>query len=271
MSTPDTLFYKGFFARDSLLRQDSLLFGNGSERLMDMQDPSAALTPESLSRSDAVTIALLVCLLLLLAIIRHSRKQLGARIQNFMFPSKDVKTVMKMTDDNHKEAVRFLLALLASLMMALLFYSYAQTRWNVDLMPVTSLQLIAIYTGTALSIVLLKHLLYLIVHTTFFTYASRLLWREDYTLLFALESILLFPLGLMAVYLDLSPEMAAYLFIGLLLFVKILLFSKTFSTFFGKIHGTLHLFVYFCALEAAPLVLLWSTLVEITTRLTTFF
>ena len=71
----------------------------------------------------------------------------------------------------------------------------------------------------------------------------------------------LFPIVLLIVYFDLSPQIAPY-FIGFVIIIaKILLFYKCFSNFFNKFHGAFHLILYFCALEILPDFVLWKGII----------
>lgn len=77
-------------------------------------------------------------------------------------------------------------------------------------------------------------------------------------------TLLFFPLLLLLIYFQIDLKIVLISGLTLLLIVKILLLLKCFSTFFEKFYGILHLFVYFCTLEAAPVVVLWTILKEFT-------
>lgn len=266
----DTLFYKDFFARDSLLWQDSLLFRDRRQEVATDDAPTGTLMPETLQRNDVANGLLMLTLLLLLTIMHFSTKNLQKRCEQLFFhPNLRSETTEAETAAARRIHICFILQ--TSLLTALLFYSYAQTRWNLELMTLTTLQLMMIYVGICLLFLVAKQQLALLVNAIFFTREQCRLWKEHAMTIFAIESIGLFPLTLVAIYFDLPVKFVIQGLLILLLFVKSLSLFKSFSIFFRRFYGFLHLFVYFCALEALPIVVWWTTLVAITQVLTTLF
>ena len=93
-------------------------------------------------------------------------------------------------------------------------------------------------------------------------------WRSYFASVLRVETIAISPVVLMFVFLHIDILLAFEILAGVLLFVKIWLLWRCFSVFFKKKHGILHLFVYFCTLEGAPIVVLCTSLIEITSTLT---
>lgn len=255
------LFYNDFFARDSLLWQDSLLFRDRRDELFTSSSPSARLLPESLHRNDTVTGAVLMGIMMVMLVIRQNRNQLRTRVQNFFFPSNVAKDKLPVSG---REAMRLMLAMLMSLMIGLLFFAYAQKQLSIHLLPFSAVQLLGIYTLTGFLYLLLKQLLLAWVHCVFFTRSQRHVWRENYALLFAFETLLLLPLALSAIYFSLPVLYVTYALVGMLLLVKCLMLIKTFSAYFHSLHASLHLLLYFLAAEVLPLIFLWFILNAIT-------
>ncbi|MBO4800638.1 MAG: DUF4271 domain-containing protein [Bacteroidaceae bacterium] len=266
----DTLFYKDFFAPDPLLRQDSLLFRDRREEEAQTSLPAAAPLPSTLQRNDTVNITLMSALLLLFVVLHFSQKNLRQRFASLFFPSNlhgpatEAETIVT-------RRIHYCFMLLTALLSALLFYSYAQTRWNLELISLAPSHLLGIYTIVCLFFLLAKQALNYLTNIIFFTREQCRLWKENQMTLFAIESLLLFPLTLVDVYFDLPLINIVQGLALLLLFVKSVTIFKTYSIFFRHFYGVLHLFVYFCALEAIPLVVWWVTLVTISQELTTIF
>jgi hypothetical protein len=269
---PDSLplLYRGSEHTDSLLAADSLLFNDKPLTDGRFTGMKAQALPQALFRNDGVSIALLSCFLLILLFLAHSWQQLRQRLRLFFMP-KQSSSSASHTDAKTFELVHFMLGCQLSLIIALLFYSYADANLSVNLINLPPLALLGIYAAVAMLTLIVKQRLYHFVHSTFFTKAERRRWYEAFSLLFIFESLVLFPLALLSVYFDLALEKVSIILIGVLFFVKILLFFKAFSVFFGKIKGCLHLFVYFCALELLPLLLAWGVLVELTRLFITIF
>lgn len=270
-STALPLLYLSHSETDSLLAADSLLFRHGSSAIHGrFGGMPAQPLPPTLFRNDGVSIALLCCFMLTLLFLARSRFSLGQRLKTFFQP-RQLQSNASAADAETHEAVHFLLGCQLSLIASLLYYSYASTQLSATLISLPPLALLGIYAGVFALLLVTKQLLYRFVHSVFFTTMQRRRWYESFSLIFVFESLLLFPLALLSVYFDLSPEKAAVILAFLLFGVKILLLFKSFSAFFGKIKGSLHLIVYFCALELIPLLLAWGFLAELTRILITIF
>ena len=266
----DTLFYENFFERDSLLYNDSLFFHPpGYYSSSGQFGMPVELIPDTLQHNDSITLLLFICLFLLLVVTLLRRRTLAQQISNFFYPQTSQHLTSTASENLNLELTTALFAIVSCLLAATLFFTYAQTYWNLWLIPLTSLQLLGLYAALCFLVLLLKQLLFRIVNTVFFNRDKRHLWRQSYGFLIHVEGVLLLPVTLMAVYFDYSSEKVAYVVLFLLLFVKSLVLYKDFTYFFDKFYGLLHLFVYFCALEAAPLLVLWTVMSRLTNYLTT--
>lgn len=270
MSNIDTLFYKEFFARDSLLWQDSLLFCDRRQASAWTSQPRGELLPDTLQRNDAASGLLMATLLLLLVILHFSAKSLRVRSSRLFFDS-NLHTASTEAETAEAQRIHICFTLQTALLLALLFYFYAQNRWNLALLTLPTLQLLGIYVGVCLVLIVVKQYLTLLVNSIFFTRCQCSQWTEHAMTLFAIESLVLFPLTLVAIYFDLPVKIVIQALLIVLLFVKSLTLIKSFTIFFRHFHGVMHLFVYFCALEALPIAVGWATLVAITQELTTYF
>lgn len=270
MSQPDTLFYKEFFARDSLLWQDSLLFRDRRQEVVTKSVAKSELLPDTLQRNDAATGLLMATLLLLLVILHFSAKSLRVRCSRLFFSS-NLNAESTEAETAEARRVHICFTLQTSFLLALLFYFYAQGRWNLELMTLHTLQLLGIYVGICFLLIVAKQYLTQLVNNIFFTRQQCRRWTESFMTLFAIQSLALFPLTLVAIYFDLPVKIVFQALLIVLLFVKSLTLFKSFAIFFRHFHGVLHLFVYFCALEALPIAVGWATLVAVTTELTTYF
>ena len=105
---------------------------------------------------------------------------------------------------------------------------------------------------------LIKWGLYEMVNWTFFQKVKNSAWTTSFFNLFIWLGILLLPLVLLVVYLDISSPTNLYLIGFMVIIAKISLFWKSFCNIFEKIHGALHLILYFCALEILPDLILWK-------------
>ena len=264
----DTLFYEGFMARDSLLANDSLLFRQPENYLAGQWGMSVEYVPEALHSNDGVALFLLGFFFLSVVVVLLRKTSFSERVNNFVYPQ-SIQTNDVL--NSGEEFVQMLLAVMVSMLGAVLYFGYASLHWNLHLAPFSMFQLLGIYAGVCLGYLILKQQLLACVNAVFFKHEKRELWRKDYGLVFSIGALLLFFLVLLAVYVDLTQEKVAYGLLFVLLFVKSLVFLKDFTYFFDKIYGVVHLFVYFCALEAVPLLVLWTALNRLTNYLTTTY
>lgn len=260
------LFYRQVAAEDSLwvgrewlLRPTTEVSASGHGGL---ESRALAFTP---GRSDGIAVALLCSLVLLMVIKRWRKPSFRDEVSNFFFPIHSMNR--EGGDSSNKEGVRILVALFACIQMALMIYAF--TYKQVVFTSVWSTwQLIGLLILVCASFLVLKQLLYKFVHSVFFDSTQIRLWRNQYAFLFTVESYLLFPVLLLFVYVLPDPQWVLYTGAIVLLTAKIMLLLKCFSTFFGKIYGVPQLFVYLCALEIVPLLVLWTFFSEIIHSLT---
>jgi putative membrane protein len=90
------------------------------------------------------------------------------------------------------------------------------------------------------------------------------LWNDTYFVSILSVGVVLLPLALLVVFFDLPFVQALTAYVLLMAFVKILLLYKAYRIFFSSFSGSLHVILYFCALEIVPLLFAWGLLETIT-------
>ena len=260
------LFYRQVAAEDSLwvgrewLMRPTTEFVVGGYSGLDTQP--LLLTPR---HTDSLVVALLCCLVLLMVIKRRRNPSFRDELSNFFFPIQSMNR--EGSDSSNKEYVRMMVALFACIQVSLMIYTltYEQVVFTSLWSPWL---LIGLLLLSCVLFLVLKQLLYKFVHSIFFDSGQKRLWRNQYAFLFTVESYVLFPVLLIFVYVLPDPQWVLYAGAIVLLTAKIMLLLKCFSTFFGKIYCIPQLFVYLCALEIVPLLVLWTFFSEIIQRLT---
>lgn len=123
--------------------------------------------------------------------------------------------------------------------------------------------LLLIYMAACLAYLLLKVVLYRVVGWIFFNASITQLWLEAYITLLLYMGILLVPAIAGMVFV--TPSFSATIVIGIicLVFAKLLMLYKWLKLFSEKNHGSLLLFLYFCALEIMPCLIFYKGLVEL--------
>ena len=153
---------------------------------------------------------------------------------------------------------KFLLILHACLMLGFCIYYYYANRLPDLFEHISHGWILGGYVMSISVFILLKNLLYRLINGIFFQKVRNSLWIASFFNLFIWLGILLLPVFLVTVYFDISSSLALCMIGFLIIFAKISLFWMCFSNFFEKIHGALHLILYFCALEILPDLLYWK-------------
>lgn len=245
---------------DSLMSNDTLLFRSSTTPDEGIWGMKGYAMPDMPHRSDVIACSLLVCLLLLFFIHISHQRSLKEIFSDFFLPSNNGR---QKVEESGVEWKRIIFALLFSVQGALLMMVVTQLT---NAMPpmISPWLFLGICTLLFLVYITVKQFLYHFVHSVFFSRSQQRRWRDNYVFLFCAMTLLFFPLLLLLIYFQIDLKIVLISGLTLLLIVKILLLLKCFSTFFEKFYGILHLFVYFCTLEAAPVVVLWTILKEFT-------
>jgi len=106
-----------------------------------------------------------------------------------------------------------------------------------------------------------KWIIYALVNLLFFQKERVSAWMAAFVDIFICLGLFLFPLVLLVVFSDVSPQVSVLIAGGMLCLAKIMLFWKCFSIFFEKKYDFFHLILYFCALEILPDLILWKGIV----------
>lgn len=253
------LFYRQTAADDALLSRDTLLFASTAHPAGQPWGVEGREMPDTAHRSETISVGLLLCFLLLCFLRLSYRGSVRTAISDF-FISSNVKDSVAIS--TNQEWRRIIVALFFSLQGALTTMMVAQAYGCTPLIN-AHWAYVGIFGAAFFLLVLVRQGLSHFVHSIFLTHEYQRRWRNTYAFIFTAESILIYPFLLLFVYLQIDLKITALGILLLLLFVKILLLFRCFSAFFGKKHGSLLLFVYFCTLEAAPLLVLWTVLTEI--------
>ena len=173
------------------------------------------------------------------------------------------ETTLSFVSDTTASDVRYTLVLILQtcILSGFCVYDYFSDHDLLLFRTVPHCLLLSIYIGYVVFFFVIKWLLYSFVNWIFFNKTRNIIWLESYFNVVIGAGFLLFPIVLLIVYFDLSPQIAPY-FIGFVIIIaKILLFYKCFSNFFNKFYGAFHLILYFCALEILPDFVLWKGII----------
>ncbi len=248
---PDTC--PGFFQNNPLLH--SKLFSQPTGL-------SADPLPQQLWQTDWVAGVLLACFIIIVYIFSQAHKTLKFQGHAFFFPPQATRHGQPQP---HLELHTVLLTHIAlTLSTALLYFAFVQARINLFLLSITPLQLYFVYAGLIAGYFLFKHTCSACINHVFFTEAQRIRWYDASTLLLCAEALCAFFLSIAITFSCYAPVHILTIALGGLALAKLLLAFKCLTIFFNHIYLFLHLFVYLCTLEIAPLFALWKILANIT-------
>jgi len=250
--------YTELCVRDTLLARDSLLF---NEEILAKGDSYGMLgheRPITIKGNDVVICYMLLCFILFVFIVRYANRHLKDRVKDYFFPTRSVPKMPANTNWSKgliKVASVFIVSALASLAYIILTQiSDIYLSFNaIHVVIVTSLAVLLFYIYS-------RVLVCRWVHWVFFTNEQRAEWNKHFSLLILVECLFLFPFSLVLLFASLPMYKVALSAIIVFIFLKILFLFKVKTIFFPSFYGSLYLFMYLCALEGLPLLVLWSTL-----------
>ena len=244
-------YRESFFSKDSLFHPE--LTGG---RLGVAGDP----VPYSIASDNLITGLLLGCFILALLALAKSREFIIRQAKNFFYVQRANTT--EITETSGELWVQMFLIVQTCLLFSVIFFSWQRTDVT-DTFIFDQYQVIGIYTGVIASYYIFKMILYWGVGSVFFESKKIEQWSKSFLFLIAGEGLLLFPLVMLLSYFDISIRSAVIYTLIVVIFVKILTFYKTYLIFFQKKGLILQNFLYLCALEIVPLLILWGALLLI--------
>ncbi len=252
----------GFFAENPLLHPELVANPPGY---------NVELRPYEPRNDEWITGTLLFCFLFTVFFVRQIWHFLRLRTKEFFHvatsETADVHEVRTTLENRYGLCMGIILCL----MYTIAFYAYTLHYNGVFLGSLSPYALLGYYMAAFLSYFSLRYILYVFVNCIFFDKKTRAQWRNAYSYLIFLETILLFPVLMIYVYFNISEGESIYFILFLFFFPKTILLFKTYGILFKKSYCLLHFFVYFCALEIIPVVLIWTTLTRILNSLIAIF
>ena len=217
--------------------------------------------PYSVRTDNVLTMALLLCFVLFVLAVATSGRVFARRAKDLFYPSHENDTEEPPT----AYLFMFFMVAVDSLLLAVGAFMYA-TNGDTSQFTVSNPSLVVLlYFVLFLAYFLVKWLAYYLVNSTFFGSKKTQQWARTFFTITALEAIMLFPLILLLVYFDLSTNNSLFYFSFVLFLNKTLLFYKCWKIFFRQNGFSLQIFLYFCALEITPLLVvggLWQWLTD---------
>lgn len=105
---------------------------------------------------------------------------------------------------------------------------------------------------------IVKGIVYGVINWVFFRHEQNVRWMSSYFFLTGAFSFLLYPFALIELYAGLSGKLLTVILLFIFISYEILLFYKLNVNFRAKRYGYLLIFLYFCAVELLPALIVWQ-------------
>lgn len=246
-------------AVDGNARQDTLSAGKLSAGMHPGLEGEPL--PYRLSSDTGVMILLCCCFLLTTHVLSSGRRFLLQQLKEFAHIGYRGSVWSGSTAEDFR--FRLILAGQTVVLLGISSFDYFTGRYDGLLRGVSIWGMLGANIGLCAGYFLLKWVLYSFLGWIFCDRFKISLWKDSYFVVFSYLGFLFFPFVLLSVCFD-GPQWGMFLIgLVLLVFVKILLFYRWTKLFFNNIYGLFGLFLYFCALELMPCLVLFKVLDEI--------
>ena len=217
-------------------------------------------------RDNGLVMVLLGCFFIMSFVLSRSRKLLFQLMSGFLMNRK--RTSIFTTSTVSEVNYLLLLVLVSCVLMGTCIYCLCVQQVPMLIAHVDPSLLLGIYIGGTIVYLLLKWLSYLFIGWIFFGKEQTMFWIESYLVLIYYSCFYLFPLSLILVFVSPSFPVGFTLFILLLVMIRLCIFYKWIQLFSVNLYGLFHFFLYFCALEITPCILLGASTLVINNLLT---
>ncbi len=217
--------------------------------------------PELLSSDNLITGILILCFLVMTFAFSRISSFVIRQAKNFFYTPKVEPYSINETGNEVK--VQLVSITITCLLYSLLFYLYT-TSDSKDLFIFSDQHtLMAIFFAVFIAFFCLRFFLYTLVNLIMFSAQKNKKFLTSLLFISSVEGVLLFPIALLETYFQFPIQNTVFYSLGVLIFIKLLTFYKTYVIFFNKKELYLQIILYFCALEMVPLLSLWCILAVI--------
>lgn len=202
--------------------------------------------------------AMLLAFIMLTCLFAWYKKYLKELARDFFMPTNN-KQGQAAVKTHAETYAPFLLVATGSLISGLLLFGFVDQWFDLDLGFLHHTVVLALCIAVFVTYNLVRWMLYSFVNWIFFTPTNRQAWKEGFSLLSTLDSLLMLPIIITSINLDWSMSKMVIIILISYILLRILLLYHSYRIFFPKMYGIVHLFAYLCTLESLSLAILWGT------------
>ncbi|MBQ8046563.1 MAG: DUF4271 domain-containing protein [Prevotella sp.] len=213
--------------------------------------------PYTIAGDNLITSLLIACIIIALLAFQKTKRVVIQQAKHFFRTQRDDKSNISETTEEAR--FQFFLAFQTCLLCALIYFFYIQTDIT-DTFIIEQYQVIGVFTAEIGLYYILKSILYWTTHQTFFDGKKNEQWTKAVLFLISMQGITLFPIVMIQTYFGISVKTTWIYTLSVVILFKFFTLYKAHLIFFRKKADFLQIILYFCALEAVPLSLLWTCL-----------
>lgn len=214
---------------------------------------------------DGIAIILLLSFFISAVLIGKNKKGIVQRIRDF-FLNKERSSLFSQGLASQSALIVYF-SIQTALLLGVFFLNFFYDLHINFIDDNNSLIILGIYTLIIGIYLLLKQVIYRFIAWMFFDSKQHELWLISYNTLLAFFSFILYPSLLFIIYFDLEFNYVILLGLSLFFIMKLLMFYKWINLFLNDIYGLLRLFLYFCALEILPCLIVYQGLVQVNNQI----
>lgn len=214
---------------------------------------------------DGIAIILLLSFFVSAILIGKNKKGIVQRIRDF-FLNKERSSLFSQGLASQSALIVYF-SIQTALLLGVFFLNFFYDLHINFIDDNNSLIILGIYTLIIGIYLLLKQVIYRFIAWMFFDSKQHELWLISYNTLVAFFSFILYPSLLFIIYFDLEFNYVILLGLSLFFIMKLVMFYKWIYLFLNDIYGLLRLFLYFCALEILPCLIVYQGLVQVNNQI----
>lgn len=214
---------------------------------------------------DGIAIILLLSFFISAVLIGKNKKGIVQRIRDF-FLNKERSSLFSQGLASQSALIVYF-SIQTALLLGVFFLNFFYDLHINFIDDNNSLIILGIYTSIIGIYLLFKQVIYRFIAWMFFDSKQHELWLISYNTLVAFFSFILYPSLLFIIYFDLEFNYVILLGLSLFFIMKLVMFYKWINLFLNDIYGLLRLFLYFCALEILPCLIVYQGLVQVNNQI----
>ena len=223
-------------------------------------DYKAIPLPYIPSYDSTIAIIVLSCFLISCFLFAKSKKFLLDLGSNF-FSSAD--HVSAFSTKTNSEISSLLLLMLQTCIMIGVITLILAISFNPDIIhSYNSATIIGGTTVISIVYLLLKRVAYIFIGWVFNARSLTSIWLESYATIIYYSGFVLYPIVLYVIFSTTPINISIYIAIMFVIIVKSLMLYKWLKLFSKNIYGSILLFLYFCALEITPCMLIYKSMIN---------